>query len=267
MLHFPYGTPTWIDLGSHDIGASVAFYTNLFGWEANTVEQSGGYRMFSCEGKIVAGIHQLQDRSLSPQWMTYISTDNATRTTNRIEAAGGQVLMERDIADEMSMMVFRDTVGAVCGVFQGRLFNGAHVFNQPVSLTFNLLMTRQPHAAKSFYAHIFGWEPGDRKIGEMAFTYFFQEVRGVAGLMAMNERWPQAVPSHWQISFSVDDADKLAARAVELGGKAQPVFTTPFGRSALLTDPQGASFSISQQTPEVRAAVQTPEGVLAELRK
>ncbi|GHO47482.1 VOC family protein [Ktedonospora formicarum] len=166
---------------------------------------------------------------------------------------------------KMGMIKLQDPVGAVFGVFQKDLFGGAQVFNQPISLTFNLLMTRQPHAAKWFYSKIFGWEPRDREFGGMEFTYFFHGVRGVAGLMAMNERWPQVVPSHWQVSFSVDDADALAARAVKLGGKAQPVLASPFGRSVLITDPHGATFSLSQQTPEVRAAVQTPEGVLAHL--
>ena len=27
------GTPSWVDLGSPDVDASVAFYTTLFGWE------------------------------------------------------------------------------------------------------------------------------------------------------------------------------------------------------------------------------------------
>ncbi len=162
------------------------------------------------------------------------------------------------------MALLQDPEGAVFGIFQDDLFAGVQMFNQPISLTFNLLVARQPNAAKRFYSEVFGWNPRDRDVG-FAFTYFFHGVRGVAGLMAMNERWPQDVPSHWQVSFAVEDADALASRAIELGGKAQPPVTTPFGRSALITDPHGATFSLSQQTPEVRAAAQTPEGVLAHL--
>jgi len=265
MIHYFIGTPTWVELRSPDVEASIAFYRELFGWKASEEKRSSGSRMFSSGDKIVSGVRPLHGTQISPQWITYVSTDDEAQAVSHAKAAGGKVLMETDRDSEMGMIMLQDPVGAVFGVFQNDLFGGAQAFNQPISLTFNLLMTRQPHAAKSFYSEIFGWEPRDREIGGIAFTYFFQGVRGVAGLMAMNERWPQAFPSHWQVSFSVDDADVLAARAVELGGKAQPVTASPFGRSALITDPQGATFSISQQTPEVHAAAKTPEGVLAHL--
>ncbi|MBA2677341.1 MAG: VOC family protein [Ktedonobacteraceae bacterium] len=261
MIHYPLRIPLWVDLVSPDIDASIAFYSDLFGWEVSQAEQTNGYRTFSSGGKIVAGIRPLQGEPLSPQWTTYLSTDDTAQTVSRAEAAGGKVLMETGIS-EMGMILLQDEVSAVFGIFQNDLFSGAQAFNQPVSLTFNILMTREPLAGKHFYSEVFGWEPLDRKMGSLTFTYFFHGVRGVAGLMAMNEQWSQAVPSHWQVSFAVEDADVLALRAIELGGKAQPPITTTFGRSALITDPHGATFSISQQTPQVRAAAQTPEGVL-----
>jgi predicted enzyme related to lactoylglutathione lyase len=265
MIHYTPGTPTWVELRSPDVEASVAFYRELFGWKASDEKPSSGYRMFSSGGKLVSGVRPLHSTQISPQWITYVSTDDEAQTVSRAQDADGKVLMETGQDSEMGMIMLQDPVGAVFGVFQNDLFGGAQVFNRPISLTFNLLMTRQPHDAKWFYSKVFGWEPRDREIGGIAFTHFFLGVRGVAGVIVMNERWPQAVPSHWQVSFSIDDADALAARAVELGGKAQPVTASPFGRSALITDPHGATFSISQQTPEVRAAAQTPEGVLAHL--
>lgn len=265
MIHHSMGTPTWVELCSPDVEVSVAFYHELFGWEASEEKRSSGSWLFSSGDKIVAGIRPLHSTHLSSQWISYVSTDNAGQTVSRAKAAGAKVLLETGRDEAMGMSMLQDPEGAIFGAFQSDQFGGAQVFNQPISLTFNLLMTRQPQAAKSFYSAIFGWEPRDRTIGGMVFTYFFQGVRGVAGLMAMNERWPQSAPAHWQVSFSVDDAEALAAQAVELGGKASPVTASPFGRSALITDPHGATFSISQQTPEVRAAARTPEGVLAHL--
>lgn len=266
MIHYLPGTPTWVELCSPDVDASVAFYRELFGWKASKKKLDSGYQILAPGGEIVSGIRLLQDTQLSSQWLTYVSTRDEARIVSQVQAAGGKILLEAGRDEAMGMMLLQDSEGAVFGIFQDDLLSGAQVFNEPISLTFNLLMTRQPNAAKRFYAEVFGWEPRDRDLGGgFAFTYFFHGVRGVAGLMAMNERWPQAAPSHWQVSFAVDDAEALASRAIELGGEAQPVVTTPFGRSALLTDPHGATFSISQQTPEVRAAARTPEGVLAHL--
>jgi predicted enzyme related to lactoylglutathione lyase len=56
--------------------------------------------------------------------------------------------------------------------------------------------------------------------------------------------------SHWSVTFSVDNADAVATRAVELGGQVivAPNDAGPV-RFAVLTDPQGAVFSVSRYQP------------------
>ncbi len=47
--------------------------------------------------------------------------------------------------------------------------------------------------------------------------------------------------------FQVASTDASCARAGELGGKVcVPAFDTPYGRIAVIEDPQGAMFSIVQ---------------------
>jgi uncharacterized protein len=73
--------------------------------------------------------------------------------------------------------------------------------------------------------------------------------RDVVAVMAATGREPRgpAVPPHWNVNLAVDDADAIAARAADLGGNVLmgPVDTPGF-RSAVLLDPQGAAFSVSQ---------------------
>ena len=54
-------------------------------------------------------------------------------------------------------------------------------------------------------------------------------------------------PARWAVDFWVSDADATAARASELGGAqlAAPS-DTPMSRTAVLADPAGAAFSITQ---------------------
>jgi predicted enzyme related to lactoylglutathione lyase len=64
---------------------------------------------------------------------------------------------------------------------------------------------------------------------------------------------PQApgVANHWHVYFGTDDADASAAKATELGGSVVvPPFDTPVGRMAVLSDPQGAVFSIIKTAPQ-----------------
>ena len=50
----------------------------------------------------------------------------------------------------------------------------------------------------------------------------------------------------WTVNFWDHDVDATAARAVELGGRALVApFETPMTRTAVLTDPYGAAFTIN----------------------
>jgi predicted enzyme related to lactoylglutathione lyase len=67
-----------------------------------------------------------------------------------------------------------------------------------------------------------------------------------AGVLQMNEKWV-GVPPHWMPYFAVADTDASVARALALGGQVPvPPFDTPYGRMAVVNDPQGATFSIMQ---------------------
>jgi predicted enzyme related to lactoylglutathione lyase len=53
------------------------------------------------------------------------------------------------------------------------------------------------------------------------------------------------------VYFAVADADAAAAKAAELGGAVMvEPFDIPVGRIAVISDPQGAVFSIIQQAPQ-----------------
>ena len=58
-------------------------------------------------------------------------------------------------------------------------------------------------------------------------------------------------PAHWSVTFGVDDAEAVAAKARSLGGEvvAGP-FDAPWSRMAVINDPQGATFIASQFVPE-----------------
>jgi predicted enzyme related to lactoylglutathione lyase len=60
------------------------------------------------------------------------------------------------------------------------------------------------------------------------------------------------VPNHWHVYFAVDDADATAAKAAAEGGQiaVEPFDIPSVGRSAVLTDPQGAVFSVLKPSPQ-----------------
>jgi uncharacterized protein len=55
------------------------------------------------------------------------------------------------------------------------------------------------------------------------------------------------------VTFAVDDADAIADKTTELGGKVVvPPFDAPWVRTTVIADPHGATFTASKFVPENR---------------
>ena len=251
MSEYPPGTPSWTDLGTPDPDAAVAFYSELFGWHATEpgpVEETGGYRMFQQGDSSVGGVMALQDPQQPPAWSTYISVADADATAQAVKDNGGSVIVEpMDVMDIGRMAFFADPTGAAFGVWQPKSFTGADLVNEPVSLCWNDVRTRDPEAAKAFYGAVFGWEPGDGPPGAANYWVFNLGGKQVGGLMEMGDSFPPEVPAHWGVCFAVADTDAVAARAPELGGSViGPPMDMTIGRFATIADPHGATFAVMQ---------------------
>jgi predicted enzyme related to lactoylglutathione lyase len=125
---------------------------------------------------------------------------------------------------------------------------GAQLVNQPVSLSWNELATRDLQAAKSFYSKVFDWGVKSNTMPDGS-EYVEWQVggRSVGGGQAMGAMYPPQVPPHWLVYFAVANTDDTVKKAQDLGGKVMaPAMDIPQGRLAVLTDPQGASFAVIQ---------------------
>jgi uncharacterized protein len=243
------GTPSWVDLASPDSDASARFYGGLFGWTATDpgpVEETGGYRMLQRDGRDVAGLGPTQAPDQPAMWTTYVSTDDAEAVAAKVQEAGGRVVMEPlDVLGSGRMAVFADAGGAVISVWQPQTHSGAAVVNEPGSLCWNELATRDIDEAKRFYAAVFGWTGETNALADTSYTEWKLEGRTVGGMIQMNDEWPADVPAHWMVYFAVDDIDAATAKVEELGGRISvPPTDTPAGRFAVVNDPHGAVFSI-----------------------
>jgi uncharacterized protein len=245
------GTPSWVDHGSPDLDASIAFYGALFGWdvpESENSEQTGGYRQAMKDGKPVGGMMPLMQEGQPPAWTTYVSVEDAAATAAAVKEAGGAVIAEpMEVLDLGTMAVFADPAGAVFGVWQPNTFPGAGLVNEPGALSWNELNTRDLEAAKSFYGDVFGWDFEDVEFeGAGSYTTINVDGQGVGGILNMSERGvPAEVPAHWQVYFGVEDTDATIEQAEQRGGgvMVEPI-DIPAGRFAILSDPHGASFAV-----------------------
>jgi predicted enzyme related to lactoylglutathione lyase len=246
------GTPSWVDLSSSDLDASTAFYGALFGWEhqpAGPPEETGGYGFFLRDGKMVAGVGPKMNEQQPTVWTTYVSTDDAQATAEKVSAAGGQTLLEpMAVMDVGHMGVFMDPTGAAIAVWQPGRHKGAELVNEPGALVWNELQTRDVDAAKAFYGSVFGWEADTNEMSP-GFEYTGWKLGGetIGGMMQMSEDMPAEVPPHWLVYFGTEDTDASVQRITELGGSiAMAPMTIPAGRFAVAADPLGTHFGVFQ---------------------
>ncbi|MEZ5077382.1 MAG: VOC family protein [Solirubrobacterales bacterium] len=248
------GTPSWVDLGTPDQDAAEEFYGPLFGWSfdpGENPEETGGYRTATLRGRAVGGTMKLMQEGQPPAWSTYISVEDADATMAAVEANGGNAAIEpMDVLDIGRMGFFTDPTGAFCGVWQPKTFHGAETVNEPGSLSWNELETRDPESAKAFYGAVFGWQFEDHDMGPMG-TYTEWKLGGgsIGGMADISGRVPDEVPAHWMVYFAVEDAD---AAAEQIKGSRGAVYfgptDIPAGRFAMVADPWGAAFAVIELT-------------------
>lgn len=118
--------------------------------------------------------------------------------------------------------------------------------------TFNWidLATSDSVAAKTFYTGIFGWSFIDMPTDEGSdYTMFQHEGHNVCGMYQLPAQMlEQGTPPGWNSYIAADDVDAMTQKAVSLGAKAlqEPFDVMDVGRMSVLTDPDGAVFSLWQ---------------------
>jgi hypothetical protein len=179
-------------------------------------------------------------------WSTYINVDDVDAVTAAATSAGGASLMPvTDVFDNGRMTFVSDPTGAVVGLWQAKSTIGSQIVNEPASPVWHELVTRDVAAAKTFYTAVVDWDYDPMDDGPNPYLLCKVQGRVVGGMMPLPAEMPAETPSHWMVYFGVSDTDTSARRVTELGGTVlvEP-FDTPVGRSAVLRDSAGATFSI-----------------------
>lgn len=234
------GAPIWIDLSCDDVEAAGRFYGEVVGFEAQPGNPDfGGWAACTKAGKQVCAMMPKQDPSQPTGWTTYLHTDDAEATAAAVREAGGQVLMEpMAVADFGSMAVCADPTGAVFGLWQPGTHRGAELVNEDGTWCWAHCNTPDPERAAAFYREVFGIEVRSMDMGGMEILAFFDGDRPIAGVSTPPG---EAEGTWWSTDFQVPDVDAATERAKAQGAEVlMEPFDFPFGRNAILRDPQGA---------------------------
>jgi uncharacterized protein len=261
---FRPGVPSWVDNLGSDAKGLTDFYAAVFGWDFAGPgrvpgDPPGEYFVARLRDRDVAGVGSLPaNAALAPGWSTYIEVQSADRAAENVNGAGGAVLVEPfDAPPAGRMAVVADRAGARFCIWEPRTRRGAQLVNEPGAWSMSSLNTRDRDQAAAFYGDVFGWETDAFQLGSVKVSLFRlpgfvggepeQPVpRDVVATMAPLEG--DAAEPHWSVDFWVDNVDATLGRAAEMGGSVVvPAYDIPpMLRQAVLSDPGGASFSVTE---------------------
>ncbi|MEU6060732.1 VOC family protein [Streptomyces sp. NPDC047097] len=259
------GTPNWIDLGSPDIDASVAFYAGVFGWTYQPAApggDGGGYGFFQRDGGIVAAVGPLSEHGATPSWTVYFHTSDADATRRAVERAGGTVRTEPDeVPGAGRLAAFTDPTGADFAVWEPGGITGLDTVMEPCALIWTELYTTDLAAAREFYRSVFSWTYQEMDAGDGSTYTLLSAPGGGDGEHSSHGGMLQLGPEHqaagsrseWHPYFGVRDCDAAFAAATGHGaGTLIPPMDVPgVGRLAMVKDPAGAVFALLKGDPSM----------------
>lgn len=110
------GAFSWNELMTTDVGKAKAFYTSLFGWDAEDMSMPGmPYAVVKAGGKGIGGIMSFPKHAqgMLPMWCAFVTVTDVDATARAAEQLGGRLLVPpRDIPGGR-FCVIRDPQGAV----------------------------------------------------------------------------------------------------------------------------------------------------------
>jgi predicted enzyme related to lactoylglutathione lyase len=244
----PHGSFCFAELHTADVEGAKRFYGDLLGWKA-VDSPVDGYTLFQLDGKDVAGLRRVEQST--SRWIPFLSVASADSTSAKALQLGAAVMRPAaDTRDLARTAVLRDPAGGMLGLWEARGHAGAALLDEPGSLWWSELLTRDVAVAKTFYSNLLGWRAIDTLKYGIRYSVFKLGDESLAGLLPIGADWG-AVSPYWQILFAVDNCDARVDRAKKAGGSLVfgPNDVPNAGRAAIVSDPRDAVLVLMQPLP------------------
>jgi predicted enzyme related to lactoylglutathione lyase len=244
------GSFCWAELATTDTAAGKQFYTTMFDWTANEIPIPGGiYTIFQSGGNDAGAMYSAHAGE-PPHWNAYFSVADVDATAAKVVPLGGKVIAGPfDVMESGRMATVQDPQGAMFSLWQAKQHIGATHGGPFGQVSWPELTTPDPTGAVAFYTGLLGWTT--KPAAGFDSAEYIEWVNGkthIGGLMPMRGDMWKGVPPHWMLYVTVANCDERAAKAKEIGGAVcvPPTNVPNVGRFSVVTDPQGAVFSLIQ---------------------
>jgi predicted enzyme related to lactoylglutathione lyase len=247
----PSGVPCWVELACLDEAVAQNFYGGLFDWQfavrRDPATATGRYTISSLGGVAVGGLYRAA-AGRPARWTLHLAVASIAHAAEWVEHLGGTLTLGPiDIPQRGSILHALDPSGTPV-VFWQPAITWQFASGAPGTFAGADLNTHDGEAADRFFGRLFNYS--SHQIGDSYIDYaeWRLEHEPVLYRYVMGPEYDPRTPPHWMIYFEVDPArgaDAVAGHAIMLGGTVviQP-YDTPFGRMAIIADPDAAVFAI-----------------------
>ena len=245
------GKVIFVELVTPDLAAAKQFYAGLFGWTFRDIQAGGTrYAEASLDGRPVAGLVHKDvpaGEHRQPVWLSFIAVRDVDAARTIALQHGAKVLFEpHSLPNRGREAVFADPQGAIFAVLASSSGDPPDVLAAPGEWIWSSLITGDPDTDAAFYQTLFDYEvfesPADEGTRHLMFASD-NYLRASANPLPASK--PNMHP-HWLNFVRVDDADKMTAKVVALGGRVlvEPRADRHGGKVAVVADPLGARFGL-----------------------
>ncbi|WP_030382463.1 MULTISPECIES: VOC family protein [unclassified Streptomyces] len=244
-----FGAPCWVSLTTRDLDAAEAFYAAVFGWTFRSGRLGDKFRTALAGDVPVAGLAAVASMyRMAVAWTPYFAVPSADEAVARSRERGGTTAVGPIAFPPGRAALLADRDGAVFGIWEGRLATGWEEWRKAAP-AFVRLHTRDAFDAAIFYGEVLEWATGREGCCEVQYDGAEVVLRSGGEAVArihsgaIGAAPDPAIRPHWQVHFTVDDVEACVAAARAHGGGV--VRRDPGTREAVLTDPDGARFTVT----------------------
>jgi predicted enzyme related to lactoylglutathione lyase len=254
------GKIIWRDLLTHDPEGSQRFYSELFGWQFESVGAASGfssnsaYTLIRHNGKLIGGMIDtvaLNGKNDISQWVVLMSVDDIDAAAAKFSTAGGEVITPpTDLQRRGKLAVVGDAEGALLGLLQTRDGDPADRKPEVGEFLWDELWTTDVDRATAFYEDVAGLKAADWDVDEdqeSGAAYRLLKAGDTPRFGVMPNPLEGLGPV-WVSYIRVEDPAAITARASDLGGRViVEAQSRPLGGEvAFIAGPSGADEDVLQ---------------------
>jgi predicted enzyme related to lactoylglutathione lyase len=245
------GKVIFVELVTPDIVAAKQFYSGLFGWTFRDIQADGTeYAEAFLDGRPVAGIIHKdvpKGEHRQPAWLSFISVHDVDEAKRIALQQGAKMLFEpHNLPNRGREAVLADPQGAIFAVLASSSGDPPDVLAAPGEWIWSSLTTSDPDTDAAFYQKLFNYEVFDLPAdGRSQHLMLASDNYARASANTLPVSMPNIHP-HWLNYVRVEDAVKMTAKLVALGGRVlvEPRVDRHGGKVAVVADPMGAPFGL-----------------------